>query len=51
MLTAYFDSFSPFLRVVFFALFMVSFAVQKLFSLIRSHLFFVFIFIILGGGS
>ena len=31
---------------------MVSFAVQKLLSLIRSHLFiFVFIFIILGGGS
>ena len=35
-----------------FALFMVSFAVQKLLSLIRSHLFiFVFIFITLGGGS
>ena len=33
-------------------LFMVSFAVQKLLSLIRSHLFiFVFIFITLGGGS
>ena len=33
-------------------LFMVSFAVQKLVSLIRSHLFiFVFIFITLGGGS
>ena len=33
-------------------LFMVSFAVQKLLSLIRSHLFiFVLIFIILGGGS
>ena len=31
-------------------LFMVSFAVQKLLSLIRSHLF-VFIFISLGGGS
>ena len=31
---------------------MVSFAVQKLVSLIRSHLFiFVFIVIILGGGS
>ena len=31
---------------------MVSFAVQKLLSLIRSHLFiFVFIFITLGGGS
>ena len=33
-----------------FVLFMVSFAVQKLLSLIRSHLF-VFIFITLGGGS
>ena len=33
-------------------LFMVSFVVQKLLSLIRSHLFiFVFIFITLGGGS
>ena len=36
----------------FFTLFMVSFAVQKLLSLIRSYLFiFVFIFITLGGGS
>ena len=35
-----------------FILFMVSFAVQKLLNLIRSHLFiFVFIFITLGGGS
>ena len=35
-----------------FILFIVSFAVQKLLSLIRSHLFiFVFIFITLGGGS
>ena len=35
-----------------FVLFMVSFAVQKLFSFSRSHLFiFVFIFITLGGGS
>ena len=35
-----------------FVLFMVSFAVQKLLSLIRSHLFVsVFIFIILGGES
>ena len=35
-----------------FVLFMVSFAVQKLLNLIRSHLFiFVFIFITLGGGS
>ena len=35
-----------------FHLFMVSFAVQKLLSLIRSHLFiFVFIFTTLGGGS
>ena len=34
-----------------FALFMVSFVVQKLLSLIWSHLFiFVFIFITLGGG-
>ena len=34
-----------------FVLFMVSFAVQKLLSLIRPHLFiFVFIFITLGGG-
>ena len=45
--------FSPILWVFFFfILFMISFAVQKLLSLIRSHLFiFVFIFIILGGGS
>ena len=36
----------------FFILFMVSFAVQKLLSFIRTHLFiFVFIFITLGGGS
>ena len=35
-----------------FILFMVSFAVQKLFSLTESHLFiFVFIFIMPGGGS
>ena len=35
-----------------FFLFMVSFAVQKLLSFIRSHSFsFVFIFITLGGGS
>ena len=35
-----------------FTLFIVSFAVQKLLSLIRSHLFiFVFIFITLEGGS
>ena len=35
-----------------FAMFVVSFAVQKLLSLIRSHLFiFVFISITLGGGS
>ena len=35
-----------------FILFMVSFAVQKLLSLVRSHLFvFAFIFISLGGGS
>ena len=35
-----------------FILFMVSFVMQKLLSLIRFHLFiFVFIFITLGGGS
>ena len=35
-----------------FVLFMVSFAMEKLLSYIRSHLFiFVFIFITLGGGS
>ena len=35
-----------------FVLFIVSFAMQKLLSLIRSHLFiFVFIFLTLGGGS
>ena len=35
-----------------FVLFIVSFAVQKLLSFIRSHLFiFVFIFITLGSGS
>ena len=35
-----------------FILFMVSFAVQEILSLLRSHLFiFVFIFITLGGGS
>ena len=35
-----------------FILFMVSFAVQKLLSFIRSHLFiFVFISVTLGGGS
>ena len=35
-----------------FTLFIVSFAVQKLLSLIRSHLFtFIFISITLGGGS
>ena len=35
-----------------FVLFMVSFAVQKLLSFIRSHLFiFVFISVTLGGGS
>ena len=38
--------------MLFRSLFMVSFAVQKLLSFIRSHLFiFYFIFIILGGGS
>ena len=34
-----------------FLLFMVSFAVQKLLSIIRSHLFIFVIFIYLGGGS
>ena len=44
--------FSPILRAVFWSCLWVSFAVQKLSSLIRSHLFiFVFIFITLGGGS
>ena len=39
-------------EVCIFVLFMVSFAVQKLLSFIRSHLLiFVFIFITLGGGS
>ena len=43
--------FSPILWVVF-SLFMVSFAVQKLLSLIRSHLFiFLLIFITIGGKS
>ena len=40
------------IRIVHSILFMVFFAVQKLLSLIRSHLFiFVFIFITLGSGS
>ena len=34
-----------------FILFMVSFAVQKILSLIRPHLFFVFFLITLGSGS
>ena len=34
-----------------FTLFIVSFSVQKLLSVIRSYLFFVFASIILGGGS
>ena len=43
------EIFSPILRVIFFILFMVSFAVQKLLILIRYNLFiFVFIFITLG---
>ena len=44
---------SPILRVVFFFfLYMVSFAMQKLLTLIKSHLFiFVFIFFTLGGKS
>ena len=45
-------SFANIFSVVFFLLFKVSFAEQKLLSFIRSHLFiFVFIFIYLGGGS
>ena len=45
------EIYSPILWVVFI-LFRVSFAVQKLFSLIMSHLFiFVFIVVTLGGGS
>ena len=44
--------FSPILKAVFFTLLIVSFDVQKLLSLIRSHLFiFAFISNILGGGS
>ena len=45
--------FLPFSGLSFhFFFFMVSFAVQKLLTLIKSHLFiFVFIVIILGGGS
>ena len=44
--------FSPILRVVFSFFFKFSFAVQKLSSLIRSHLLiFVFISITLGDGS
>ena len=47
--TLFAKSFSYFEGCLFF-LFMVSFVVPKLLSLIRSHLFFVFIFIILEGG-
>ena len=44
--------FCPILRVVFSPCLIVSFSVQKLLSLIRSHLFtFLFISITLGGGS
>ena len=44
--------FSPILRVVFFTLLIVSFAMKKLLSLTRSHLFtFVFISITVGGGD
>ena len=50
MLVASFTNISPILRVVL--LFMVSFAVQELLSLIRFLLkFVIFIFIILGDGS
>ena len=46
------QTFSSILCVVFSFMFMISFAVQKLLSLIRSPLFiFVRIFITLGGGS
>ena len=45
-------SFCSVLGFVFFVLFMVSFAVQKLLRLIRFHLLIlVFVFITLGGGS
>ena len=46
LFTDIFSHFESFL----FILFMVSFGAQKLLNLIRSHLF-VFIFLILGGGS
>ena len=45
------EMFSPISVGCLFVLFMVSFAVQKLLSLIRSHLFIIFIFITVGGGS
>ena len=45
-------TFSPILRVIFLFCFTISFIVQNILSLIRSHLFiFVFIFITFGGGS
>ena len=45
-----FANISPHSEGGLFILFMISFAVQKLLSLIRSHLFiFIFIYIILGG--
>ena len=48
----HFQIFSPILRVVVFVLFMVSFALQKLLGLIKSHLFlFVFIFSAVGDCS
>ena len=44
--------FSPILKAIFFTLLIVSFVVQKLLILVRSHLFiFAFISNILGGGS
>ena len=47
----YLQIFSPILRVIF-VLFTVSFALLRLLTFIRSHLFiFVFIFFILGGES
>ena len=51
LIASFVNIFSPSVGCLF-ALFMVSFAVQKLLSLIRPHLFiFVFISVTLGGGS
>ena len=52
LLVALFANMFSYSEGCLFILFMVSFAMQKLLSLIRSHLFiFVFIFVVLGGGS